>query len=92
MVFGSVMHFTERLGEEARVAIFIPIFFAVFIVGVIGVAQIRDIRAERKRRGLGIFDIMVDPDDFSCIYLPRFGRMLVWFISTVVTAVSFRAF
>lgn len=71
-------------------AIVIPIFFAEVIVGVIGVAQIRDMRTERKRRGFGFFDVMADPDDFLRIYFPRCGRMIVWFISTVVTVVSFK--
>ncbi len=90
VVFGSVIHLTERHGDEVRMAIVLPIFFAVVIVGVIGVSQIRDMRTERKRRGHGFFDVMAEPDDFSRIHFPRCGRMIAWFISTVVTVVSFK--
>jgi len=68
-----------------------PIFFAVVLIGVVGITQIRDMHAERKRRGLGFFGIMAGQEDFTRFYFPGWGRMFIWFVAVVVTIFSLKA-
>lgn len=90
-ILGAVIHFAERDDGKADMALIMPVFFITGIVGAVGVSQFREMHAERKRRGLGPFGIMAEPSDFTRFYLPGWGRMLVWFISAVVTVFSLNA-
>ncbi len=90
-IFGTVIHLSERGGEQVSTAIILPLFFVLAVIGVIGITQVQEIRAERKKRGLGFFGFMAEPGDFSRFYFPGWGRIFVWFITVVGTILCIRA-
>lgn len=86
-----VIHVFERNGDKASMPIVLPLFLAVAFVGIIGIGQIREMYAERKRRSLGFFGIMAEREDFTRFYFPAWGRMFAWFAAVVVTSLSLKA-
>lgn len=90
-IFGAVIYALERNGEKTDMAFVSPLFFAVFLIGAIGIAQIREMYAERRKRNLGFFRIMTGREDFIRFYFPAWGRMFVWFAAVVVTLLSLKA-
>jgi hypothetical protein len=78
-VFGAVAIASgPQYGALGTTAVAITFLVSVF-VGVFGVPQMREMREEGRRRGLGIFAVMAERSDFSRFYIPTWGRMFVWF-------------
>lgn len=87
--FGIILQvFDPETGVET--SIISLVFLAFMLVGVVGVSQIRDMFVSR---GPFIFPpwgtwgtgIKVEKEDFTKFYLPAWGRMFLWFLSTVIT-------
>ncbi|MDX2111375.1 MAG: hypothetical protein SFY80_14180 [Verrucomicrobiota bacterium] len=85
-VFGSIPPAITSSESQLVQNALMVLLFASMIVGVIGIGQLREEHVERKRRGLGLFGVMVESGDFKRFLLPTWGRMLVWFISVSVVA------
>jgi hypothetical protein len=89
IIGGALFGFLVRLADVGRIdgGLNIFLFFVVVIVFVIGIPQLREVY--RGAEGLrGLFDRR---PDFKTFYLPTWARMLVWFISTGVSAATTRA-
>jgi hypothetical protein len=82
--FGALVVYLDPASESAEIAVILTVFFTSTAVGVIGIPQIREMHAERKRRGQGAFGVLARHSDFSTYYLPTWGRMFLWFIASGV--------
>jgi|SRR5688572_19598097 len=90
VILGTVIHVSESQHGKADMAVVLPVLFAVALVGVAGVDQFREMRAERRKRGLGLFGIMAEPEDFSRFYFPAWGRMFLCFGATAAAIFSLK--
>lgn len=87
-LFATIISIFGSNKSELANLVFLAVFLVSSVVGVIGIGQLREINAERKRRGLGIFSMMAEKDDFARFYVPGWGRSLVWFLAAVCVAVT----
>ena len=69
-----------------------PLFFALALFCVFGTTQIREVYAERNRRGIGPFGAMLAKGDFTRFYFPVWGRMFIWVLAAGNSAICVRAF
>jgi hypothetical protein len=84
-LFATSIHFLEEGDHDLLIML---IFFGTAIVGGGGIGQMREMNAERKKRGLDAFEWMATKDDFTRFYFPVWGRMLIWFFSTIATSMA----
>lgn len=58
-------------------------FYTSFILGIVGVPQLREAYREMRRRGSWT---LLETGDLQQFYFPVWRRMLIWFVSCGVTA------
>jgi len=90
-VFGAIAAGVNRRTGAVADVILVAALLVTVLIGVFGVPQIREILEERKKRGLGMFGVMIERSDFSRFYFPTWGRMFVWFCATVVGVTAWKA-
>ena len=66
----------------------VVIFLASNLLGVFGVVQMKEMFAERKRRGLGLFGTLAEHGDVRRFCFPIWKRMFVWLPSAVLGAIT----
>ena len=85
ILFGVVARLVDTANLEGGYAVIL--FFISALGAVIGIPQIREIHAEHRRRG----SARARMEDFPAFYLPAWGRMIVWFVSCVISAFTTKA-
>lgn len=73
-IFGAVIYALERNGEKTDMAFVSPLFFAVFLIGAIGIAQIREMYAERRKRDPWILQDHGRTGGLHSLLLSRMGQ------------------
>ena len=63
-------------------------FYGFAITGVVGIPQMQELQAERKRRGSYL---LLEPGDLKTYYVPVWGRMFLWFVGCVITGIIKKA-
>jgi hypothetical protein len=79
--FGILAVLGDRVGEQVHL-ILLAIFFVSTLFGVIGLPQLREAFAECRARGALT---LMRREDLHRFYLPVWGRMFMWFLSTAAT-------
>ena len=89
IIGGALFGFLMRLADVGRIDgdLNIFFFFVVAIVFVIGIPQLREVYRGAK----GLRGIFTRRPDSGAFYLPTWSRMLIWFISTGVSAATTKA-
>lgn len=87
---GLLIGTTARLCELAKLDGSLPliVFVIVVPVAVIGIPQLREARAERRKRGSFTLS---GKGDLATFYLPTWGRMFGCFLSAVASTLILRA-
>src|SRR6187431_1853279 len=80
--FGAFAEFFGHNGSVETIMLTV-VFFASTFVGVIGIGQHREMKAERKCRGIPFLGPMFEPEDFERFYFPAWWRMATWFVGVV---------
>ncbi len=81
---------TARATEITRMDGTLPLVIFVISapVAVIGIPQLMEARAERRKRGV---PVLLARGDAYRRYLPVWGRMFVWFGSSIATVLTMKA-
>lgn len=91
-LFAVIASRLEAPAGSPTLVLLVAVFFITGFIGVIGIPQLREMHEERRRRGLGMFGVMVERSDFARFYFPTWGRMFVWFCGTAVASLALNAF
>ncbi len=87
VIFGVVAGIVVPRVDAFAFLVLLVVFLPTTFLGVFGVRQMKEMLEERKRRGLGFFGSLAEIEDLRRFYLPIWGRMLIWFITTGLFAI-----
>jgi len=90
VLFGVVTGVVVPRVDAFAFLVLFGVFLPTTFVGVFGIGQMKEMLEERKRRGLGFFGVLAESEDFKRFYLPTWGRMFIWFLTTGVVALVTR--